>query len=107
MIDLSLERPISLQEAARILPAGRNGQPVHLSCVLRWILDGAKGPSGDRVRLDGLRVGGRWITSREALQRFAEALTPRTDTTPTTPRTPTARTRACDRAGKRLEAAGM
>ena len=74
-IDLLTETPVSLREAANILPRGRSGRPVHLSCILRWILVGAKGPDGQRVRLEGLRIGGRWITSREALQRFGEALT--------------------------------
>jgi hypothetical protein len=76
MIDLSTESPLSLNQAARLLPAGRRNRPVSLGCVLRWVLHGAKAPSGALVRLEALRLGGRWITSREALQRFAEALTP-------------------------------
>ncbi len=75
-IDLQNETTISLSAAARFLPTGRRGRPVSLSCVLRWVLTGAAGPSGQRVRLEAVRLGGRWITSREALQRFAERLTP-------------------------------
>jgi len=76
--------------------------------VLRWILDGATAPDGRRVKLDGLRVGGRWITSLEALQRFAEALTPMQTTEPVAPpRTATTRERATARAAKRLEQAGI
>jgi hypothetical protein len=42
------------------------------------------------------------------LQRFAEALTPRTDQpAPAAPRTPTARRRASDRAAKQLDALGI
>jgi hypothetical protein len=76
MIDLSAETPISLAQAARLLPPGRNGRPVTLGCVLRWILRGAKAPDGHRVHLEAVRLGGRWLTSKEGLQRFAEALTP-------------------------------
>jgi hypothetical protein len=77
MIDIASETTLSLTQAARLLPPGRRGQPVTLSCLLRWVLEGAKAPDGARVRLEALRVGGRWITSREAIQRFAVALTPR------------------------------
>ena len=106
VIDTTTERLIGLPEAARLLPTGRGGRPVTLSCVLRWVLDGAPGPSGERVRLDALRIGGRWLTSREAIQRFGEALTPRLDPDPP-PRTPTARTRASERAARELERAGI
>jgi len=108
VIDLTTEQTISLPQAAALLPPGRRGARVHLSCVLRWILDGAVGPDGARVKLDGLRVGGRWITSREALQRFAEALTPgQTAKSGAPSRAPTTRERANTRAAKRLEAIGI
>jgi hypothetical protein len=73
--------------------------------VFRWVQKGLIGPSGERVFLEGLRIGGRWHTSRPALQRFFEALTPRQNMT--TPRTATQRKRASDRAKKQLEAAGV
>ena len=76
MIDLSTEIAISLTQAARLLPPARNGRPVTLGCILRWIVQGAKNPAGKRVHLEAVRLGGRWITSKQALQRFAEALTP-------------------------------
>src|SRR5262245_48947927 len=75
-IDLTTEVTISLSQAARLLPPGRRGRPVTLSCLLRWVLSGIKAHSGEVVCLEALRLGGRWITSREALQRFAERLTP-------------------------------
>jgi hypothetical protein len=77
MIDLSAENPIRLEEAARLAGRGRGGRPIHMSTVLRWIQRGAVGPAGERVRLEGCRLGSHWVTSREALQRFAERLTPR------------------------------
>src|SRR5262245_5802633 len=108
MIDLSTESALSLTQAARLLPPGRGGRPVTLSCVLRWVLTGARGPSGERIRLEAVRVGGRWLTTREALQRFAEALTPRPDAPPApAPRTAGQRARAAEKAGKQLEKLGI
>jgi hypothetical protein len=106
VIDLTSESTLSLIQAARLLPPGRRGRPATLSCILRWVLKGAPGPNGERVKLEALRLGSRWVTSREALQRFAEALTPSLDApTALAPRTPTARRRAAEQSGKRLDAA--
>jgi hypothetical protein len=102
------ETLLSLTQAARRLPPGRSNRPVSLSCVLRWVLNGTPGPDGKRVRLDACRVGGRWLTSVEALQRFADLLTPQLDEgTVLTPRTPGKRRTASERASKELEAAGI
>jgi hypothetical protein len=108
MIDLTVESVLSLEQAADILPPGRGGARPTLSCILRWILKGAKSPSGERVRLEGIRVGGRWITSREALQRFAERLTPQLDGSQTpTPRSSSRRQQASERAARELEKMGI
>jgi hypothetical protein len=85
MIDLHNESLLSLDQAAKRLPAGRRGRPVSLSCVLRWILDGVVTPHG-LVRLEGIRMGGRWLTSVEALERFARAQTPSVGDRPALPR---------------------
>jgi hypothetical protein len=106
-IDLTTEATVSLSQAARLLPPGRGERPVTLSCLLRWILRGARSPSGERVRLEAVRLGGRWLTSREALQRFAEALTPRLADTQPPPRAPAARQRASERAARQLEKLGI
>jgi hypothetical protein len=48
------------------------------------------------------------MTSREAIQRFANALTPSLDAIPpVTPRTPTRRQKAADQAARELEAIGI
>jgi Protein of unknown function (DUF1580) len=107
-IDLNAETTLSLSQAARLLPPGRRGRPVTLSCVLRWVLTGTKAPSGEVIRLEALRLGGRWVTSREALQRFAERLTPRVGTKPApSPRSPAQRRRAGERAARELENLGI
>jgi len=77
VIDWTAEIALSLASAAKLVPPARNGRRCHLSTILRWILRGAKAPDGTIVRLEACRVGSRWLTSREALQRFALALTPR------------------------------
>jgi hypothetical protein len=55
------ETAISLQEVASSTPGGE----VASSTPLRWITRGCRG-----VRLEAFRRGGRWFTSREALERF-------------------------------------
>ena len=108
MLDLTAEKPISLAEACKLVPPARQGKRTHLSTLLRWIISGVRNPSGQIIRLDGIRIGGRWMTSREAIQRFANALTPNLDVTPPlTPRTPTQRQKAADRAARELEGIGI
>jgi hypothetical protein len=108
VIDLTLETTISLAAAGRLVPPARRGRRTHLSTLLRWVSRGTRAPSGQRVRLEAVRLGNRWVTSREALQRFAAALTPQfADTPPTDPRTPGQRRRASERVAARLEAAGI
>jgi hypothetical protein len=70
MIDMQAESLITISQAARLVPPGRQGKPTHVATIHRWINQGVRG-----VRLDAIRLGGRWLTSREALQRFAQALT--------------------------------
>jgi Protein of unknown function (DUF1580) len=105
---LTSETLLSLTQAARRLPPGRRGRPVSISCVLRWLLDGVPGPDGRRIRLEAVRLGGRWVTSAEAIQRFAEALTPQLgDVSPDRLRPPASRRRQSERAAKALEEMGM
>jgi hypothetical protein len=112
VIDIQTETLIPLTEACRLVPPGRGGRQTHLSTILRWILKGSKGPGGHLIRLEAMRVGGRWMTSAAALQRFAEALTPHLAADDgraavPSPRTPGQRQRASDRAGAELEKLGI
>jgi hypothetical protein len=108
-IDMTTESTLTLTEAAKLVPPGHGGKKTHISTLLRWILDGVSSPSGEKVRLEGARLGSRWITSKEALQRFMERLTPVVGDTPppAAPRTPTKRQRAADRAGAELDRIGI
>ena len=70
MIDLRTETKLSLAQAARLVPPTRQDKQVHVSTIVRWILRGVRG-----VQLEAVRVGGRWVTTHEALERFSAALT--------------------------------
>jgi hypothetical protein len=108
VIDLNAETPLSLAAAAKLVPPARTGRRCHLSTILRWVLRGAKAPDGTVVRLEACRVGSRWLTSREALQRFSERLTPRLGGADhAAPRSPARRRRASERAAQELEKRGI
>jgi hypothetical protein len=106
MIQISKETILSLRQAAKLFPPARQGKPVSFQCVLRWVLNGARGPDGELVRLESLRIGSRWVTSREAIQRFAEALTPEI-ATPAPARTRRQRLRAAAKAEHELDRMGI
>ena len=69
MIDIGRERLLTLQQAAKLIP-GRTGKALHISSIYRWAGAGISG-----LVLETVQVGGKKMTSVEALQRFIEALT--------------------------------
>jgi hypothetical protein len=108
VLDLTAETPLPLAAAAKRIPPGRSGKKTHISTLVRWIKEGAKSPTGEVVRLEAARLGSRWVTSLEALQRFSQALTPAGSDAPTAaPRTPGQRRRASEAAARELEKAGI
>jgi len=44
------------------------------STIFRWIAKGLPAAEGGRVRLEAIRRGRRWLTSRAAVRRFFAAL---------------------------------
>jgi hypothetical protein len=104
MIDLHTETVLSLSQAAKRLPPGRSGKPTHPATLTRWIMTGVRG-----VKLEAAKLGGRWVTSAEALQRFAEALTaaPAGDGAAPPPPTPAALRRAAEGADRELARLGV
>jgi hypothetical protein len=66
MIDIATEQLLNLDEAARRLPLHRGGRPVSPATLWRWI---------QRGQLEGLRLGSRWLTSTQALQRYCNRRT--------------------------------
>jgi transposase-like protein len=73
------------------------------STAFRWLMRGLPNASGERVRLQGLRRGKVWLSSRAALQRFLSAL-PVSSSAPTAPaiRSPSKRERDTARAKQSL-----
>ena len=109
MIDLTTESTFPLAAATKWVHPARQGRRTHVSTLLRRILTGATAPDGSRVRLEAVRLGGRWMTSRQALQRFCERLTPRLDGQDAPPalRTESRRRRADERAAGELDRLGL
>ncbi|MBP3957172.1 DUF1580 domain-containing protein [Gemmata sp. G18] len=95
---------LALSAAGRLFPAHRGTGTVGPSTVFRWLTKGAKANGGHLVRLEAVRVGGRWLTSRGAVARFVRALTDAaTPAAPVpAPRTTSARQKASERAGREL-----
>jgi hypothetical protein len=101
---------LSLAQAARRFPPYRLGRPVSPSCVWRWCHEGVKVPGVGVVRLECVRLSGRWLTSEEAISRFVARQTPAADgeaAASHAPRTPNQRRRAAERADKELEKLGI
>lgn len=63
MIDTSCEQLLTLEQAAARIPPGRRGAPCNQATIWRWIIS---------RKLEGTRIGNRWLTSVEALQRHSE-----------------------------------
>ncbi len=68
MISLD-EQLVGLSDVPGMLPS-IGGKRVHRATVYRWVQRGIRGH-----RLEALCVGGRRVTSRQALDRFFQALT--------------------------------
>jgi hypothetical protein len=100
---------LSLSAAGRLFPGHRGNGTVDPSTVFRWVTKGARAADGRPVKLEAVRVGGRWLTSRPAVARFVAALTPADPTDgapPSAPCNPAARRRASERAAAALEKMG-
>jgi hypothetical protein len=82
MIDLATETAVPLSLVPQRFPhLGRNfgeagRKRLCFSTVWRWVNKGVLGPQGRRVKLEALKLGGQLVTTEQAIQRFAEALTP-------------------------------
>lgn len=94
---MSGERPITIRQAAEHYPPGTNA-----STIIRHITRGVKA-RGVVVRLEGHRMGGRWVTTAEAVERFRDRLNRQADV----PVTPPARSLSVRRAEAYLDAIGM
>jgi hypothetical protein len=99
---------LNLAAAAHVFPPYREGTSVNPSTIYRWITTGVRLPDGSQLRLEARRIGGRWLTSREAIQRFIEAQTPRFEDHPAPqPHTSTRAAKAAEQAGRELDRVGI
>src|SRR4051794_41100940 len=103
--DMLSEKLLSLAQAARRLPPLRADRPVSPATIWRWVAAGVRLSDGSTLRLEAVRIGGRWVTSVEAMARFAERQTAalRGEAQSSTPRTAAQQRRASERASKALE----
>jgi hypothetical protein len=107
-IYLIRESLLTMAQAARRFPPARLGRPVCAATLWRWCRKGVNVPGVGIVFLESIRVAGRWLTSEEALARFADRQTrPVNDNPAATPRTPVQRRRASERAGAKLRQLGI
>ena len=105
-IDVFGDDVLTLGQASKLLPTGRNGSKPHLSTLLRWLTQGAIARDGQRVRLSAVRYGEKWITSKAAIRFFVDRLTCRIDNIPP-PTTPTKKRREDAEISKELDKDGI
>jgi hypothetical protein len=105
--DLTRETLLSLAQAARRFPPYRAGRPVNPSTLWRWCRHGVKVPGIGVVRLECVRLSGRWLTSEEAISRFVARQTPDMEQPAATPRSPALRRKAAAQAGEALKRLGI
>jgi hypothetical protein len=67
---LLAERLVPVLSLPAFLPLSRSGKPLARQAAWRWVTKGLPGPDGQRVRLESIRVGRRWMTSLAAVARF-------------------------------------
>lgn len=94
------EDVLTLKQAAALLH-------VNSVSVGRYIREG-RPVKGMAVRLEGVWVGGRWKTSREAIARFLESILPNYEPGPVQEiKSPARKNREHERVMARLRAAGF
>lgn len=101
MIDIATEQLVTLQQAADREPPSRRGRPVHWITIWKRIKS---------RKLEGVHLGGRWVTSLEAIQRYAERETLAALGKLPTPEAPvqtSGRKRAMERAEREAELIGI
>ena len=68
------EELLPLSKAAKRLPRVRGSKPPHPNTLMRWVTSGLQAKSGQRIKLESIKVGGTRCTSIEAMERFFSRL---------------------------------
>jgi hypothetical protein len=66
---------LTLSQVAKRFPPFRNGRPVHVATITRWIVQGVRLRDGSRLHLCAVRLPGRWVVETRAVDEFLELLT--------------------------------
>lgn len=69
-INVATEQVLTLRQACDLIPRRRGGKKTAVETLYRWSLTGCR-----RIKLETVQIGATRCTSREALQRFFDALT--------------------------------
>ncbi len=81
MINIDIEHLVSFNAAAKFVASrfqdAEDSRPIHVSTLYRWSSKGVRG-----VRLEAVGIGGKRVTSKEALQRFFDRLAGQDDQSP-------------------------
>ena len=106
MREIAESGALSLNEVGRMFKDSEKPEGYGYNSLFRWVVHGAKTFDGRRVRLEAIRLGMRWQTSRAAVERFIAARSnfPESDEEA---RSPAERKRASDHAARELEAMGV
>ncbi len=67
------EDRLSLEEARALL--GTGGKPCNFTTAWRAVTQGHLLPDGTKLRLEAVRIGGQWVTSKQAIERYVVAMT--------------------------------
>jgi hypothetical protein len=98
---------LKLSAVGRLFPAARGDGPTNPAKVWRWAHEGAKTPTGARVKLEVVKVGMSWLKSQAAVDRFVTALTaasiPAAPATPARTPSPSRIAASAARASKKLQ----
>jgi hypothetical protein len=100
---------LTISEICTRVPGARGASRVRPATITRWILQGCRSRTGERVKLAAIRVGGRWMVEESRLEQFFSALAgSKSDTATTAPtvRTDNQRSRASRRAADELARRG-
>jgi hypothetical protein len=71
----SLEAYRNLPQVASQISPGRQGRPVHISTLTRWVVKGVRASDGSRIRLRAVRFPSGWRTTLEWVHEFIQAIT--------------------------------
>jgi hypothetical protein len=106
----TIKKYLDLSEVGRDHLPGRDGHPVHIATVTRWVTKGVRASDGSRIRLRAVRFPSGWRTTLDWVHEFIEAITADRSGRPLTgqgQRTATRRVRELDRKDRELDEDGF